>query len=77
MRHLYHISSLKSQGISQSHEWVISITPLPLRVKEYHRRGGKKKPVVREYQNTTVSPGHDKTNILRDTQQLWLPVVVV
>lgn len=57
MRHLYHTSSLKSQGISQK------------------RR--QKEPAVREYQNTTVFPGYDKTNTLVNTQQLWLPVVVV
>lgn len=56
MRHLYHTSSLESQGISQE------------------RR--QKEPAVREYQNTAVSPGHDKINTLMDTQQLWLPVVV-
>lgn len=37
----------------------------------------QKETAVREYQNTIVSPGHDKTNTLMDTQQLWLPVVVV
>ena len=57
MRHLYHTSYLKSQGISQQ------------------RR--QKETAVTEYQNTTVSPGYDKTNTLMDTQQLWLPVVVV
>jgi hypothetical protein len=56
--------------------WKICIIPSAPRLREYHGRGNGKilGARIRNDFCEILSPGHDKTTPLMNSQQLWLPV---